>query len=281
MRDLETRLRAAVDDAVAGYTPSADLAERMAARVRRREQGRRAVAAGVAATALVVVGGAALMLRGPGDGGRVDVVDDPPTTDREATTTSTTTAPTSASTTEPKPPPSTTAVTPPPPTTVPVGPGMPMSRGGLGPVRAGMTLREVEEATGQEVAVPDNWLLWADGTCYSASIIGVDEVWMLVTPAGNERPDDPAVPPADPMDGVVRFVADAPAGTVEGVTVGQTIDEVVAILGPPTGTSSGIQGDTLVFEDGGSAYGVHTGDGKVVGIQAGDPDFVALAEGCS
>ena len=63
------------------------------------------------------------------------------------------------------------------------------------------------------------------------------------------------------MDGVVRAVAGTVLATSEGAQVGQSKDELLAVLGEPTRTSAapypwGSDAELLVFESGAYAYGV-------------------------
>jgi hypothetical protein len=193
----------------------------------------------------------------------------PPTTEGPGTTATTEAPPTTA------PPTSAPPDTRPPPTTVPSGGGVdgstPLSRSGIGPIRAGMTLREAQAASGNSLA-PDDPLA-PESTCGTASVAGTD-LWLLLT-------RDSA---ADPLDSVIRSVQGG-RSTVEGIRFGSTVDDLAAAYGQPTRSyeylyETGAQ--VHVYEAGGYAYSatVHA-DGTVFELESGHPDAVGNAEGCA
>lgn len=296
MSDFEQRLRDTVAERSEGFEPSADLPERIAGRVRRRQVRRRQLVAGglvAAAAAVVVVVG--LVATGGDDEGSIRMSDDDKVvttsdTTRDATTTtggSTTTAPpaTSSSSTT-----STTTATTTTPATTPASGGTPdppgssgsptaldpyltpLNRPGVGPIRAGMTLRQAQDAAGVTfvTSAPNG-----PGTCLEARFQGSEDALVVVVePAG-----------ADPLNGVVRAVQGSVLGTDEGAMVGQSRAELLAALGSPTRTEVasepwGPDGQLLVFAAGGYAYGALVADDMVLGLQSGDPAWVSDVEGC-
>jgi len=292
MSDFEQRLRDTVAERSEGFEPSADLPDRIAGRVRRRHVRRRLVAGGLVAAAAAVVVVVGVVATGDGDEGSIHMSDDDkvvttPDTTRDATTTtggSTTTAPpsTTSSSTTPTTTATTTTVAPPPGSSG-AGPGSstdppldpyltPLSRPGIGPIRAGMTLRQAQDAGGVTfvTSAPNG-----PGTCLEARFQGSEDALVVVVePAG-----------ADPLNGVVRAVQGSVLGTDEGAMVGQSRAELLAALGSPTRTEVasepwGADGELLVFEAGGYAYGALVADDLVLGLQSGDPGWVSDVEGC-
>lgn len=275
MADLEERLRTAVLKRSDRFEPSADLPDRIDARVRRRRRTRQLVTGGLAAMAaaaavLVVV----LVSPGGQDEGSIQMtgrdgedVQNPP--EQSSTTTSGGRASSSTSTTS-----SSTTTLPPETSSVP---GMDFlteqTRQGIGPITAGMTIRQAQAAAGATITPSYT----GSGTCHEAQVQGLEATGLVLVfePAG-----------ADVMDGIVRAVAGSVAPTEEGVLVGQSRDEVVAILGQPTRTEDRSvelgpgPAELLVFESGGYAYGVVVVDGMVYGVQSGDPAWVGDLDGC-
>jgi hypothetical protein len=283
MVDLEDKLRAEViRRSEEEYEPSADLPDRIEARalqVRRQRQrlAAGAVVAGVAAAVLAVI---LLPLSDPG-GDDVQIGDEPressSTTTSEATTSSTTTPNTTApsttaatsSTTVPSQQTSTTAGTPEAPTGPLVGPDTPLSWSGIGPITAGMTLREAEAAAGVAITLQDNPP--AGYTCVGAFIEGNDALIQAErTGAAGE----------DLMSSVVRKVTGR--STVDGVAIGDPVSEVTAIYGEPIDTQSFEDGEQwLYFESGGNAYAFLTNQTEVRSIEAGDRAWVGDRESCA
>lgn len=282
MSDLEHRLRDAVEGRSQAFEPSPDLPERIVARVEARRRTRRlAVGAAVgvaAAVAVVVVALAGVTGREESqwstDGRPPDAgVPEPDPGPKEPG--SPTSAGGGASTTTPTTT-STTAVTPAAPDGAsPIGPSTPLSRAGIGPVTAGMTLRTAQEATGMTITPVGT----AGGDCVDARVGEDDLAVMLVV-------EPPADPGADPLDGVVRAVSGSVVESEDGAMVGQTRAELLATLGQPTRTVdvSSVYGggaEVLVFESGGFAYGAFLSAETVIGLTSGDPAWVDDPDGCS
>lgn len=270
MSDLEARLRDAVTRRSQDYEPASDLPDRIAARVAHRRRMRRAATGtALAAAAAAVVMAVVLVLpdaeRGSVrvDDGRHPATTAPPPTSVSTTTTSVPGQDAGKASEAVTRPPATPAVTP----------LTPLSRSGIGPVTAGMTLREAEDAARLTItpAAGDG-----SGACFEANLEGIDDFTVLVV--------EPAST-GDPMDGVVRAVAGSVIPTDEGAQVGQMQDELLVALGEPTRTEAapgpwGDSGQLLVFEAGGYAYGALVTDGMVLGLQSGDPGWVGDPEGC-
>jgi hypothetical protein len=264
MSDFEQRLRATVVERSEGFEPSADLPDRITARVRRRRVRRQVAAGGLVAAAAAVVVVVGVVATGGGDEGSIRMSGGDP-----VVTTPESTVPDSATTTAADP--STTA--PPPSST---GPAIdvltPLNRQGIGPIRAGMTLREAQGAGGVTLVPsgPND-----SGTCAAATFEGLEpSVSLMVEIAG-----------PDAMDGVVRAVLGSVLPTEEGAIVGQSRDELLAALGPPTRTEEaaaelGENAQLLVFEAGGFAYGALVADDMVLTLLSGDPAWVSDAAGC-
>ncbi len=275
MSELEERMRAAVVRRSQDFDPSPDLPDRIVARVDHRRRVRRLVAGtavtAAAAAVVVIVSLVGTVGRDEGsmwatDGGRPATTAAP----REPAPSSTITPTTvdgsvpGTSTTDPA---------------VPQGPGIspltPLSRHGIGPITAGMTLRAAQDAA-QTTITPSPG---GSSGCVEARIEGLDEFIVLVV-------EPPADPGADPMDGVVRAVTGSVLPTDEGASVGQSRDELVAALGQPTDISDqpssvyGSGAELLVFEAGGYAYGAFVIDDLVLGLQSGDPAWVDDPDGC-
>ena len=263
MSDLESRLRDEALRRSLDYQPSPELPDRIAARVDRRRRVRRLQVASTALAAAAAVVAAIVLVIPDAEQGSVRVEDGPTVT----------TAPEPSET---------------PPTTLerartggtverPVSPSSqitfltPLSRHGIGPITAGMTLREAQAASGVAVTPVDG-----AADCFEAHIEGLEDmVELVVEPAAS----------GDPMDGVVRAVAGAVAPTAEGASVGQMRDDLVAALGSPTDSQPapwpwGSGDELLLFEADGFAYGALVSDGMVLGLQSGDPAWVDNPDGC-
>jgi hypothetical protein len=287
MVDLEELLRSEVRRRSEELTPPAGLLDTIEARARaihRRRQRQRLTAGALVASAAVVL--AAVLVPGQGDNGDdVRIGHEGPettTTTRPTTTTSTppsttsTAAATSTTTTSapaPAPPATATTTSPPPaPTSPAVGPGTPLSRSGLGPIRAGMTLREAEAAAGVALTPFDPSV---GGTCLAGTVEGTG-VQFLAERAG-----------ADAGDSVVRTLSRAVEGrTEEGVAIGDPPSALAPAYGPPTrtepdpdGTGSALQ----VFESGGYAYAFLINPRAIAVIESGDPAWVGTGDpnGCA
>jgi hypothetical protein len=280
--DLEAQLRAEVIRRAQEFSPSADLGDRIGARVRRRRRQRRLVAGALSTVVMAVVALAVLVAR-PSDEGSMRIGDDRETSPTTVSTTATTTSTQSPSTTTRRPastttsPRATTSTVPPPASPGPaLGPlidaDTPLSRSGIGPIRAGMTLRQAEAAAG--VIITPDASLGPGSTCITAQVEGLD-LWFLAELSGQ--------PGEDPMDGVIRSVQGG-RRTVEGVAVGDPIAKVDGIYGTPTRTLDYPylpDGQVFVYESGGYAYSVTTDGATVTELESGDPAWVANLEGCA
>jgi hypothetical protein len=253
------------------FAPSGDLADRIEARVRQRRRQRRLLA-GVVSTAVVVLVALSVILALPSDENSVRVDDDrpaPTTTPPRTLSTTTTTEATSTTTG----PPATSTTTRPPasPTGPNIGADTPLSRSGIGPIRAGMTLREAEAAAG--VTITPRPSTGPGSSCTVAEIEGLD-LWFVVALSGE--------PGEDPMDGVIGSVQGG-RRTIEGVALGDPIAELDGIYGSPTRTLDYPylpNGQVFVYESGGYAYSVTTNGVTVTELESGNPDWVANLEGC-
>lgn len=279
MGDLETQLRTEVIRRSQEFSPSADLGEHIGARVRRRRRQRRFVAGMVSAAVVTVVTLGALLARPSNEGSmRVGGEGEMPTTTVSTTLGTTTNSPPST-TTEPAVtsttanPPATTSTTPPPASAIAtIDADTPLRRTGIGPIRAGMTLREAEAAAA--VTITPDTSMWPGGTCATAHVEGLPQ-WFMVELSG--QPGD------DPMDGVIRSVQGG-RRTAEGLAVGDPIANVEGTYGSPTRTLDYPylpNGEVFVFESGGYAYSATTDGAIVTELESGDPAWVANLEGCS
>jgi hypothetical protein len=257
MGDLEGRLRAEVTRRQREFSPSTGFGDRIAARVRQRRRQRRLAAGllGAAAAAIAVVG---VVVAGPRDEDAVHVGGDQ--------VTSTTIQPPSSTTTTAEATSTTGA-----PAGAPIGPETPLSRSGIGPVRAGMTLHEAQAAAGRTIT--PNPPAGPGATCLTAQVEGLD-VWFLASLSGEAD--------EDLMDGVVRSVQGGRT-TIEGLAIGDPIADANDLYGAPTRTLPYpylTNGQVSVFESGDSAYSVTTDGVTITEIESGDPEWVANLEGC-
>lgn len=269
--DLEERLRAAVGRRSDAFEPSAELPARIEARVRRQRRRRRLVQGGLVSAAAAVLAVVAFVGL-DGDDAPIRTDDDvstrpPATSTPSPTSRPSSTAPSSTSTTASTTTPTTTTAFDPGP-----GPGgldvlTNLHRRGIGPIVAGMTVREAQAASGVALApVPVG-----DGSCLEASLDLGGTVLVIEAVGG------------DPMDGIVRATAGGVIPSDDGPMVGQTRAELLAGVGPPTRTEAGppdLGGELLVFEEGGYAYGALVVDDLLLGLQTGDPAWVTDIDGC-
>jgi hypothetical protein len=299
MSDIEQRLRDTVNRASEAFEPAADLPARIGERVRHHERRRRLVVGGL--TSAAVASAAAMVLVVVGLAGRATTDDDhirtgeqPGETTPDGPTTSErdTTGSTTSSTTTTSAPTTSTPTgsgddgtggsggsggTAPPGPSGPTGPtgdqiGLltEMSRSGIGPIRAGMTVAQAAAATGQTITPAGGA---GGGGCFEATIEGVDGITLAVEPQG-----------ADTSAGIVRAVSGSVLPTVDGAQVGQSRSELLAALGQPTATRPApapwdAADQVLVFEQGGVAYGVLVVDDMVLNVASGDPAWVTT-DGC-
>jgi hypothetical protein len=291
MPELEELLRDEVRRQSDAYVPTAGLEARIAGRVRAREQRHRAlVGVAAAAACLVVALGVAAALVLPGDGGgevRTDRFDGPTTTTVPSTTVPPPTRPTTTA-----PPPSSPTTTRVPPTqgtapgpgggtttttTEPTeGPGAvtsstPLTRQGVGPIVAGMTVAEAEAESGNTITIDEP--LDASGSCRTGSIDGT-EMWLLMSGPGT----------AADGEVVIQAVVDG-TSTAEGVALGATRAELQAAYGEPTEERDYMYDEAtsvLVYEQGGFAYSARVdGAGVIQQLQSGLPEWVGNQEGCA
>jgi hypothetical protein len=244
-------------------------------------------AAGIGALSTVVMVGVALavIVARPSDEGSMRIGDDHEAPTTTVSTTAATTTRTQATSTTTRPPatstttgpPVTTSTTPPPASTGPApGPlidgDTPLSRSGVGPIRAGMTLRQAEAAA--DVTITPDASMGPESTCMTAHVEGLD-LWFLAELSGQ--------PGEDLMDGVIGSVQGG-RRTVEGVAVGDPIAKVDGIYGTPARTLDYPylpNGQVFVYESGGYAYSVTTDGATVTELESGDPAWVANLEGCA
>jgi hypothetical protein len=284
MSDLEERLRTAVVRRSDEFEPSDDLPDRIGARVRHRRRVRRAATGGLVAVAAALVLVVSLVatdayhedsLWGTDSGDRVltspdeGVADTTAPDGSSATSTPTeTTRATAPTVTFPR----TTGSTA--PATRPARPAVDilttLNRAGYGPITAGMTVRQAQDAAHVTISVP------AGSGCVEAHVDGLEnEVDLVVEPSGG-----------DPLDGVVRGATSVVSPIAEGgIAVGSSRSELLAALGQPTRTEDrtslyGPGTELLVFESGGFAYGALMTDDFLMGLQSGDPAWLANADGC-
>jgi hypothetical protein len=280
--DLETQLRTEVIRRSQEFLPSADLGDRIDARVRRRRRQRRLVA-GLLSTVVMAVVTLSVILAHPANEGSMRTDSDIEPTTTVSTTLGTTTTQATSTTTDPPAtstttnPPVTPSTAPPPGSAGPSpGPSInaltPLSRTGIGPIRAGMTLRQAEDAA--TVSIAPGPSMGLGSTCITAQVEGLD-LWFLVELSGQ--------PGQDPMDGVIGSVQGG-RRTVEGVAVGDPIAEVDGIYGAPTRTLDYPylpNGQVFVYESDGFAYSVTTDGATVTELESGDAAWVANLEGCA
>jgi hypothetical protein len=283
MPDLIERLHDELTAEAEAFEPSPDLPGRVAERIRHRRQRHQVLAAAALVVVLAAGAGGLVALRGGGSG-RVDIADQPSTTTRATTTSSTTsrsstTVATTAGTTT-----STTTGEAATPSdgddVVDDQPGFdgsaPLSRSGVGPIEAGMTIAEAESVAGIDLAVdPQVWenLGRSCGTFTTPSSPYQFVAW---------TPDHV---PGEPEDAVIRAVGGGVAGTAteEGVTVGDGADRVRTVYGEPTATDPNetFGGEVLVYEEGGFGFGIRITEGVVTDIRSGHITGFAEFEPCA
>lgn len=282
---LTERLRATVERQTGALPAAPDLPGRIHTRVRRRRRQRLALGTSVVAVALLAVLAGALVLVPGGDSNQVQTADGgPDDRPRRSTTTDDTeppdttvpgeptTAPGEPTTTEPAgdlPVPSSTTLIEPPDGEVLVTADTPLSYYGIGPIRAGMTVYEAEEASGVTINLSAS--IADEGGC-NAGTIGETGVWVLVEVTGTDQ-----------KAGVVRIVQEATA-TEEGLSLGDPVERIDEIYGAPVESLDNPHaagGQLLVYESGGYSYGFETDGTTVTNLQSGDATWVPLSEGCA
>jgi hypothetical protein len=260
MLDLEQRLRAEIVREAQAFEPSLDLAERVGRRVRRRVRRNRILAAAAATVVVAAVGAGGLVATGDErGGGRTEIGDQP-------TGGATTTAP-APTTTPPETAPTTLPASVGEPAVPAIDADTPLSRTGIGPIRAGMTIREAEAAADLHLAIDQGAWEAFGRTCGVFTIEGMDHFFVARTPG---------LVPSDDVEGAVIDVVggtiESAARTVDGIGPGSTVAEVTAAYGQPTGSDPmwGIPGDEiLLFESGGYSYGFRVEQGVVAEVRSG------------
>lgn len=276
MNGIEEDLRQVAHSRSERYEPSTDLTGRIHARVRhhRRQRQLRAGAAGAGLVAAVVLAVALVPNLGK-DHDSVEISDDGRTT-TSATDEPTTTSSPTTSTTSAGPGTSATTVTTAGTSTTTsdpsggsedeaagplVGPDTPLTREGIGPIVAGMTLREAEQAAGVTITI----YAGGAGSCRRASIEGG---------AGDLLAEVTGGAGADPMDSVLRSVSVAVEGsTEEGVAIGDPIARLDEVYGPPTRTVAEWDGpgsELRVYQSGNYAYWALVNTTEIAVLGSGD-----------
>ena len=287
MLDLEDRIRAEVTRQSEAYEPPADLPGRITARVTGRRNARRLAVAGMAAAVLVVAGVAAGLVASAGPDRTDTAPATTPATTRPAPATTapapTTTGPTTPTAPPPEEgtdttsaPPATTATTTtlsPAPTTsgvppAPIGSDTPLSRAGVGRIFAGDVLGAAAER--QQVVITPGEPIGPTSTCITARVAGTAFVLLA------EVSGDPA---DDPMTGTILQVRGG-TSTVEGVRIGDSMDRVHEVYGPPTDSLVAYNNTYEMFGEDGFAYVVtFNADGFVSELASGGLEF--YPEGCA
>lgn len=291
MTDLEDRLRHDLQSEARRFEPSPDLSDRISQRIGQRTR-RNHVLAVAAALVIVVAGaGGVLTLRQSADdqdirmggNGRQSTSTTEP--ERETSTSSTSTAPTTpdptATTrpqqTDPTATSSTSTTTAPAPQTPAIGPDTPLSRHGVGPIRAGMTIRQAEEAAG--ITLETDPAAWENfgRSCSVFTINGVHDgrLGFAAWTPGN-------VPSDDPETAVIHAIGGSDSVTEEGIGRGAAIEELHAAHGQPTSTVQDTlgTGEILLYEQDGYSYGFRVWDGLVQEIRSGHVNGVGEFEPC-
>lgn len=165
---------------------------------------------------------------------------------------------------------------------------------GAGPLKAGMTLREAEQATGLPFIVEG--FEGFEGLCYFATPKGLDgHLSVLVLAPGQSAP-------ADPRDGIVGRVSSyahypasgddpglPPAKTVSGIAIGDTAERVRQAYGTALTSEPHLyneDGENLTLEpkpgvSPGLKLRIEIGGGTVQAIHGGQADVVDFPEGCA
>jgi hypothetical protein len=285
MLDLEQRLREDVTQEARAFDPSSDLPARVDRRIRQRTRRNRIAAAAAVAVVGVAIGAGSLVATGGEQTGRTETVDQPVETTVPEPDTTVPPVETTVPDPETDGPESTTATTAAPPvdTTVPgadeeeptpaIGPGTPLSRQGVGPIRFGMTIREAEVAVGAPITVG-----FPEGVrCGDAQFDGIDGVHLAFRV---ERADAAE----DPKDAIIRSVSGGPS-TVEGIAVGDPAEDVIAVYGEPTQAfnsgEEGVSSASWIFESGGFAYSVYTDGIEVLSLGSGEAGWITTFDPCA
>jgi hypothetical protein len=166
------------------------------------------------------------------------------------------------------------------PTTIPLPPingpvrldeGSKFDGRGVGPVEAGMTVGEAEQAAGRRFTVER---ADAAATCYAATVDGLPGLRVAVKG-----------PASDPREGkIVRLEAtDSTWSTVSGVRVGASDAEVRRAYGSRAKAAPDNSSFTVSVKDAGQAYAVvfvMSQRQSVTAIRSGEATAAATSEGC-
>jgi predicted small lipoprotein YifL len=288
MIDLEDRLRADIGRAAEDFDPSPDLADRINRQVQRRVHRNRVLAVAAAVVALAAVGLGGILTAPSSDDpnevethGEGDTVSDSSVPRRRDRTTTSTSAPAAPEpsrvpTQEPdgldepggtddgsagQQPTSTTTAVP------SLGPDTPLSRWGIGPIRAGMSIPEAEAAAGVSLTYDhESWVTFGRN-CGVFSIPGTNHQLVART-RGGVASDDPR------RDAVITAAWSNTGRTEEGIDMGSTEAQIRDVYGEPTSTaadelSADPNGRILFYEDGGYSYGFRMSFGEAIDIRSG------------
>ncbi|RIK04563.1 MAG: hypothetical protein DCC48_12685 [Acidobacteria bacterium] len=153
---------------------------------------------------------------------------------------------------------------------------------GFGPIEAGMTVREAEEAANVTFTIEDFDTF--EGYCYYATIDGLEGINFMVGNAGGVS--------SDPKAGIIGSVVTWESGwsTLSGIQVGDSEVKVLDTYGDQIYLQPHVYDlfgwyfwyEPLDAED--REYAVKfeiSGEGRVTGIHAGLRDYVAAIEGCA
>ena len=160
-----------------------------------------------------------------------------------------------------------------------VDPGTTLSLKGIGPVVAGMTIAEADQAAGRWLEVEGFDDL--DGQCYRASISGLDGLSFQI--------ENPAGLAGDPKQGTIgrASVYEGPWRTISGIGIGSSAEEVHAAYGDQIVSSSheyrdGVYLDFVPVDPADADYMLRfeVDRGRVVAMHAGYERAVSLVEGC-
>jgi len=184
MTDLERGVHDAAMEESAAYQPSSDLPERIGRRVRARRRRAQALAAGGALAAVALL--AVVVTRLPDDDQQGVVANDPTTSTSTSTTApSTTTSVSSTTTTALPPPPAVDARTS-------------LSERGVGPIEAGMTVAEAEQASGLTFVLRGSTEEF--GGCYYIDLDGQPDLSIRVDLPSDRRD-------ADFREGIIQAIS--------------------------------------------------------------------------
>lgn len=155
---------------------------------------------------------------------------------------------------------------PAPPSGPVIGPATPLSRHGIGPITAGMTLREAEQVADVTINVH------GDGTCTHA--------WISWDGVGlNFLAEDVGGPAADPMDSVIRSMYKTNGRTQEGVALGDPAFKLDEAYGPPVRTYPEWMGpgsELRIYASGSYAYAAAVENGSITWLESGDANWVGV-----